>query len=98
MSIDERLEGVKMFLENAGMDGDDLLQNDAQFDDFMSFDNKQNIDYDEMPTDLQIKDGVNRIKQLALKIGAYMHVKHHEPVPWMFQEQVDKAPVFHLKE
>lgn len=96
--IGSRIEGLKAFLDNAGMDGDELLKVDTEYDQFMSFENKQNIDYGEVHTELQIRDGINRIKQLALKVIAYTHVKHHEPMPWVFQEKDNHAPTFHLKE
>jgi len=92
--LDERLENVKSFFGDIGMD-DAVV--DEDYEEFMSFKNEQEIDYKEMPTDMQIKDGVNRFKQLALKVTAYMHVKHHEPVPWIFQEEKTVVPEFHLE-
>ena len=79
---------------------DDLLKHDDAAE-FMSFQNETNINYDEVPKELEIKDGINRLKQLALKVSAYMHVKHHDPVPWMFQNddiKTEKGPTFHLRQ
>ena len=108
-NIDDRVKSLlkddqfKQFFGDVGMDVkevDDLLKHDDAAE-FMSFQNETNINYDEVPKELEIKDGINRLKQLALKVSAYMHVKHHDPVPWMFQNddiKTEKGPTFHLRQ
>lgn len=57
-----------------------------------------NIDYDEHLTDLQTKDGLNRLKLLALKVLSYTHVTSGSSMAPIFQRDLneEKSTQFHL--
>ena len=103
MNIEERLARLKESNEfqnvfkDAGFNETDvrsmLKTNSKQ--EFLPFDNEANVNYDEQPTRIQCIEMINNLKQLALKVGFYVHVKHHTPIGITF-EALNKVPTFHL--
>jgi len=86
-------EDVKRVLEAHQTGGEEMVQ-----DDLLPSHLDEEINYDECLTDIQAKDGLNRLKLLALKVLTYTHVVSGSTMaPVFLRDLSQQEPVhFHL--
>lgn len=103
-------EQYAKFFANSGMSQEDIhsivyAEGTRMIDDTISVPDEEllpikldeTIDYEEHLTEIQIKDGVNRLKQLALKALTFMHTVDGTSMSCIFlQDAPQKEPEFHL--
>lgn len=97
------MEAFQNVLDGAGFDADEkdtIFKETVKKDEFLPMDIEEDVDFEETATDLQVIDAINRHRQLALMVQLYAHVKHHTPVPFIFDPEratfKEEAPRFHL--
>lgn len=96
-------ERYAQFLASSGLKPEDvqslIIPMEKTTDELLPTQLDENVDYNEHPTDLQIKDGLNRLKLLALKVISYTHVTSgSSSMASIFQRDLteQKATQFHL--
>lgn len=69
-------------------------------DDLLPSKIEEEVDYDERLTDIQIKDGINRFKLLALKVLTYSHVVSGSSMAPIFLRDLSQQEFvnFHLNQ